>query len=173
MRPSATIARFVRVRVGILAMLAAAAVLAAAIAGCGNDVPSGSVAKVGDTAITKAVFDHWLAAAARQQASGQPGQPAGAVGVPDPPNFTNCIAAKRKLPVPKGATQPADSQLRAQCKQQYSGLRDQTMQFLISAQWLMQEAKARGVTATDAQVKRAFEQQKKQAFPKQKDYEKF
>jgi len=162
----------VGIRVPLLALLAAGLALAA-LTGCGNSVPKGAVAKVGDTAISKPMFDHWLAAAARQQASGQPGQPPGQTVVPDPPNFTNCIAAKERLPVPKGAARPSATQLRAQCKQQYTGLRDQTMQFLISAQWLTQEAKAKGVTATDAQVRRAFEQQKKQAFPKQKDYLKF
>ena len=173
MPPSATIARFVHTRVRILALPALAAALAALVAGCGNDVPSGDVAKIGDQPVTKAYFDHWLAAAARQQASGQPGQPAGQVAVPDPPDYTRCIAAKQKLPLPKGASPPSASQLKAQCKQQYTGLRDQTMQFLISAAWLQQEAKAKGVTATDAQVRRAFEQQRKQAFPKLKDYQKF
>jgi foldase protein PrsA len=47
------------------------------------------------------------------------------------------------------------------------------MQFLISAEWLQQEAKARGVTATPAEVRTTFEAQKKQAFPKQADYLKF
>ena len=44
-----------------------AALLAAALVavGCGNDVPSNGVAKVGDTTITKATFNHWLVAAAR------------------------------------------------------------------------------------------------------------
>ena len=172
-RRSATIARFVRACIRITAMLAAVAAIAAAVAGCGNSVPKGSVAKVGDTPITKPQFNHWLAAAARQQASGQPGQSPGQVVVPDPPSFTRCIASKEKLPVPKGASKPAPAQLKAQCKQQYNGLRDQTMQFLISAQWLLQESKARGVNASDAQVRRAFEQQKKQAFPKEKDYKKF
>ena len=87
------------IRVPLLALLAAGLALVA-LTGCGNSVPKGAVAKVGDTAISKPMFDHWLAAAARQQASGQPGQPPGQTVVPDPPNFTNCIAAKERLPVP-------------------------------------------------------------------------
>src|SRR5439155_677204 len=81
---------------------AALAALVAIASGCGNDVPSNGVAKVGGTTITKATFNHWLAAAARQQSQGQPGQSAQAA-VPDPPNFTNCIAEKQNQPVPKGA----------------------------------------------------------------------
>jgi len=47
------------------------------------------------------------------------------------------------------------------------------MQFLISAQWLTQEAKKRNITATDKEVQTAFQQQKKQSFPKEADYQKF
>ena len=158
----------------LLALFAALVAAALVAAGCGDDVPSGSVAKVKDTKITKEAFDHWLQAAARQQAQGQPGQPAPAVSVPDPPNFTNCIAAKKKsVPQQPGAQPPSDSQLKGQCKQEYDGLKDQTMQFLISAEWLQQEAKARKVSATPAEVQKTFEEQKKQAFPKEADYQKF
>jgi foldase protein PrsA len=156
----------------ITSLIAAALAAAALVAGCGG-VPSDSVAKVGDATIKKSTFDHWLAAAAKQQAQGSPGAPAGDVAVPDPPNFTKCVATKLKQPVPTGAQKPPVAQLKAQCKQQFDGLKLQTMQFLISAEWLQQEAKARGVNATDAQVQRTFQDQKKQAFPKEADYQKF
>jgi len=156
------------------ALLAALAVIVAVVAGCGNDVPAGAVAKVNDTEIKKAAFDHWLQAAARQQSQGQPGQPAAPVSIPDPPDFKNCIAAKKTgAATPQGAAPPNDAQLKTQCKQEYDGLKEQTMQFLISAEWLQQEAKKRGVDATPAEVKKTFDEQKKQAFPKEKDYEKF
>src|SRR3954469_16176327 len=154
-------------------LLAAALALALIVAGCGDSVPKDAVAKVGDTSITKAQFQHWLEAAARQHTTSEPGQPASEAAVPDPPNFTRCVAEKQKQKVPKGAQPPPVAQLKSQCKQQYDGLKDQTMQFLISAQWLEQEAKARGVKATPAQVRKTFEDQKKQAFPKEADYQKF
>ena len=47
------------------------------------------------------------------------------------------------------------------------------MQFLIQAQWVEQEAEERDVEVSDAEVKKSFEDQKKQAFPKEKDYQKF
>jgi foldase protein PrsA len=157
-----------------LAPLAAlAAVLAVALAGCGsNDVPSDAVAKVGDTSIKKTDFDHWLTAAARQQAQST-GQKPGAVVVPDPPDFTKCAAAKAQQKVPKGVPKPKPTDLKNQCKQEYEGLRDQTMQFLISAQWLQQEADKRNIKVTDAEVQKTFQQQKKQSFPKEADYQKF
>jgi foldase protein PrsA len=150
-----------------LALLAALALVAS---GCGNDVPSNGVAKVGDTVITKTEFQHWLNAAAHQQAASAPGQP---VVVPDAPNFTKCVAAKANAPVPKGTPKPKPSDLKSQCQQEYSGLRDQTMQFLITAQWLLKEADKRGVKVTDAEVQKNFDDQKKQSFPKEAQYQAF
>src|SRR3954451_17505568 len=157
-------------RLLILAMLVVSAAL---VAGCGGDsVPSDSVAKVGDTKITKSDFNHWLTAAAKQQAQ-TTGQKPQDVVAPDPPNFTQCVAAKAKQKPPKGTPQPKPADLKAQCKQEYTGLRDQTMQFLISAQWLLQESKKRNITASDKEVQTTFQQQKKQSFPKEAQYQKF
>src|SRR3954447_19276578 len=63
------------------------AACAVVIAGCGNDVPSNGVAKVGDTVITKDQFNHWLSAAAHGSSA-----PGSTPVIPDPPNFTKCIA---------------------------------------------------------------------------------
>src|SRR3954452_8295075 len=157
-------------RLLFIAALATAAIIAT---GCGSDsVPSNSVAKVGDTAITKEQFNHWLTAAAKQQAQ-TTGQKPQDVVAPDPPDFTACSAAKAKQKVPKGVPKPKPADLKAQCKQEYSGLRDQTMQFLISAQWLLQESKNRKITASDKEVQTTFQQQKKQSFPKEADYQKY
>jgi foldase protein PrsA len=154
----------------IAAPFAVVATAALVAAGCGDSVPSNGVAKVGDTVITKAEFNHWLAAAAHQQAAAAPGQP---VVVPDPPSFTNCVAAKSKQPVPKGTPKPRPADLKSQCQQEYAGLRDQTMQFLISAQWLLKEADKRNIKISDAEVNKNFEDQKKQSFPKETDYQAF
>jgi foldase protein PrsA len=56
---------------------------------------------------------------------------------------------------------------------QYDAVKQQVLQFLISADWIAGEAKERGITATDDEVKRQFEQTKKQSFPNNKAYERF
>jgi foldase protein PrsA len=56
---------------------------------------------------------------------------------------------------------------------QGKALKQQVMQFLISADWIIGEAKDRGITATDDEVKRQFDQTKKQSFPNDKAYQKF
>ena len=47
------------------------------------------------------------------------------------------------------------------------------MQFLIQAEWVQQEAEERDIEVTDEEVKKPFEDQKKQAFPNDKDYQQF
>ena len=147
--------------------LAAVALGAASFAGCGNDVPSGAVAKVGDATITQDEFDKWLATAAKGNAQG------GTAAVPDPPDFEKCVAAKSKTPVPKGQKKPSDDALKKQCKSEYDALKKEVMQFLIQAEWVQQEAAEQDIKVTDAQIKKSFEDQKKQAFPSDKQYKEF
>jgi foldase protein PrsA len=142
-----------------------------ALAGCGNNVPPNAVARVGGETIEKEEFNHWLEAAAKAQQ--QPGAPAAQTVVPDPPNFEKCVAARGKQPVPKGAKKPSPEELKSQCKQEYDSLKDQVMQFLISAEWIQQEAKDQDVEASDEEVQKQFQEQKKQSFPKEKDYQEF
>ncbi len=149
-------------------LLPVTALAAAAVAaGCGNSVPSNSVAKVGDTAITKKEFDRWLENAATGQQQG------GAASVPDPPNFEKCVAGLKKAPQPQGGAKPKEADLRKQCKQQYDQLKSEVMQFLIQAQWVQQEAEERDVKVTDAQIKRSLEDEKRKSFPKEADYKRF
>jgi foldase protein PrsA len=148
----------------VVGLAATAAVVAA---GCGNSVPSNSVAKVGDSTITKKEFDHWLKNAAMGQQQG------GQAAVPDPPNFERCVGGLKKAPQPKGVPKQSDASLKKQCKQQYDQLKGEVMQFLIQAEWVQQEAEARDVKVSDAEVRKSFEDQKKQAFPKQADYQRF
>ena len=145
----------------------AAAGLCAVAAGCGNSIPASGVAKVGDSTITKDEFNHWLKSAAAGQAQGT-GAPA-----PDPPTYEKCVAGLKKQPAQPGAPKPNDAALKKQCTQAYDQLRDQVMQFLIQAEWVQQEAEKRGVKVSEAEVKKIFDDQKKQAFPREADYAKF
>jgi foldase protein PrsA len=147
-----------------IAVLAAAGVAVLGVAtlvGGAGDLPSDAVARVGDTVIKKSEFDSWLRAAERGQ------------GVaPDPPSFDRCVAAKRKQPRTEG-TAPRVDVLRRQCRQEYDQLRDGVMKLLIEAEWVRQEAEARGIETSEAEVKRSFEDQKERAFPSDRSYREF
>jgi foldase protein PrsA len=151
----------------VLMALCAFFVPAAVFAGCGG-VPGNAVAEVDGDAIEKSTFDHWLAVASK--AGGQ-----ATAAAPKPPEFAQCVTQKRKTtPKPaKGQPKVTDTQLKTQCKQEYEGLRDQVLQLLISFRWIEGEAKEMDVKATDAEIKKSFDSQRKQAFPKDADFAKF
>ena len=140
---------------------------AAIFAGCGG-VPGDAVATVDGTSISKSDFDHWMTVAAKS--GGQSGAAA-----PKPPSYADCIKQKRKTtPAPaKGQPKVTDAQLKSQCKQEYNSLRDQVMQLLVSFEWIEGEAKAKDIKVSDKEVQASFDKQKKQAFPKAADFDKF
>jgi foldase protein PrsA len=146
-------------------------VLPLVLAACGGDsVPGNAVVKIGSDPIKTSAFDHWLqvAATTQQQQTGATGPAA----VPKPPEFTACIANKKKTAVKpaKGQPTPTNATYKAQCQQEYDALRDQTMQFLISSAWIEGESADRGVKVADSQIKKDFDKQRLQSFPKDKDY---
>ena len=163
----ATCLRSTRRRAGCLAALSGA-VGALTIAGCGNEVPSNAVAKVGDEVIERSEFDHWLNAAARSQQPPGGGQE---VAVPDPPNFEKCVEARSKQPTPRGATKPSAEDLKRQCQQEFDALKQQVMQFLVSASWIEQEAEERDIEVSEEEIRKQFEDQKKQSFRDDKAYQ--
>jgi foldase protein PrsA len=155
-----------------LLALGAFFVLVALLAACGDSVPGNAVVRVDDNTIKTSTFNHWLSVAAR---SSQPPGSTAKVSVPDPPDFKKCVAEKTKsAPKPaKGQPKPTAAQFKAQCKQEYEGLRDQVLQFLIQAQWIQGEAKDQDVKVSDKELKKSFDQQKKQSFPTEKEYKAF
>jgi foldase protein PrsA len=157
-----------------LALLSAFFVLPLALSACGGGgVPGNAVVKIGSDPIKTAEFDHWLkvAATTQQQQAGA----TGAAAIPQPPEFTACIATKKKTaPKPaKGQPTPTDATFKAQCKQEYESLRDSVLQFLISSAWIEGESHDKGVKLSDADVKKEFDKQRQQSFPKDKDYAAF
>jgi foldase protein PrsA len=159
-------------------LAAAGAVLACAgaLTACGDSVPGNAVAQVGDQPIKRDTFDHWMTIAAiAQSGGGQPGAPTPKVSVPKPPEFTECVAAKKKAaPKPaKGQPRQDDAQLKTQCKTEYESLRDQVLGFLIQTKWIAYEAAEQNVKVKDSDVFATFQQQKQQSFPSDKDYQQF
>jgi foldase protein PrsA len=156
----------------LLVLFGALCALAAVLVACGDSVPGNAVARVGDDTIKTSTFQHWMGVAAR---SSRPPGSTGAVVVPDSPDFTKCIAAKRQsAPKPaKGQPAPTDAQFKAQCKQEYDGERDQVMQFLIQSDWVQGEARDQGIKVSDSEVRKSFDKQKKQSFPTDAQYQQF
>jgi foldase protein PrsA len=152
-------------------------VLAVALAACGGGIPGNSVVKVDDQTIQRSTFDHWMKIAA-VSAAGQTNPNATTppkVTVPDAPDFKQCIAEKRKTaPKPaKGQPEPTDANFKSQCQQEYNGLKDQVLSFLIRSTWLDQEAAKQNIKVSDKDVQKQIDAAKKQAFPNAQDFQKF
>jgi len=141
-----------------------------ALAACGDSVPGNAVASVDGDSITRTEFAHWIGIASSTS------QPQGAAKVAyTPPDFAVCVANKKKTaPKPaKGQPQQTDAQFKTQCKQEYDGLRDQVMQFLILEKWVNGESADQGVKVSAKEADKQFAAAKKQSFPKEADFQKF
>ncbi len=140
------------------------------LAACGG-IPGNAVVQVNGNSVTKETFDHWLGIAAASGAATTGEKPV----VPDPPNFTACIAhLEATAPKPaKGQSKPSKSQLKSECEQQYKSLQQEVLSFLISSEWVLGEAEALGVKVSDKEVKKQFEKIKNSQFPKPEEFKKF
>jgi foldase protein PrsA len=134
--------------------------VAIALSACGSGIPGNSVAVVAGNPISQQAFNHWMYVDAKGEAAQSPGQP---VIVPnDPPTFTNCISqARAQIPSLK---KTATKTLQSDCKQLFTSLSGQVMDFLIKAYWYQAEAHKLGITVTDAQVQKALATAKKGQF---------
>lgn len=110
----------------------------AAVLGCGDDggVPNDAVAEIGDTVIMKSDFESAL-----RFATGRGN---------DPRDYAACAAAKRQA-AGEGA-QPREAELEQRCREEYQQIKRTVVDYLIKAEWARQEAEARGIVVTDAQI---------------------
>jgi foldase protein PrsA len=145
-------------------------VAAIALAACGDSVPGNAVARVDDSSITRVNFDRWFGVAA----SSNPATAGGKANY-DPPSYAKCVANKKKTAPKPAKGQPAttDAQYKTQCQQEYEGLRDQVLQFLILEKWVGGEAADQGITVSAKEEATAFDKAKKDTFPKEADFQKF
>ena len=118
------------------------------------------------TTITKDEFDKWLTTAAKGQAQRRHRV------VPDPPDYTKCVAAKKKQPVAEGQPKPSDAALKKQCKQEYDAA--QGRGHAVPDPGAMgpaggREAEHQGHRRRGPEAR--SQDQKKQAFPTEKAYQ--
>jgi foldase protein PrsA len=153
----------------ILALGAFFVAVALVVSACGGSSTGDSVAVVAGNPISTQAFKHWMYVAAKGQAAQSPGQP---VIVPsDPPQFKGCVAQVRaKIPT---LAKTSDKQLAADCKQLFTSLSSQVMDFLIKAYWYQADAHKLHVTVTDAQIQKALAAAKKAQFPTNAQFQTF
>ncbi len=152
-----------------------ALVAVASLTACSGGTSGGVVAQVGRSSISKATLDHWLPIEAILIYELKPSKPAPSGVVPDPPNYTACIARLESTPaklVERGP-KPTAAQLKSQCRQRYQTLRQAALSFLINAEWVIDEGAEQGLKATDEEIRQRFEQVKKLLFPTEAEFQKY
>lgn len=110
----------------------------------GQDV----AARVGAQFITKEQVNHAYSNLGRANLDREVMFARGAMEVPDPPDFTRCVAqmqAQLSSLRARETPQPARSALREECRERYSNLLESVMFELIHRAWTTQEAAAIGV----------------------------
>jgi foldase protein PrsA len=153
----------------ITAALGAVLFAIVAFAACGG-IPGDAVVSVDGKSITKDTFNHWMSVAAASSSASAGSKPV----VPDPPNYTACIArTAAQSKATKGAKTPTQKELKSQCEAQYKSLQQEVLGFLISSSWVLGEASSLGVKVSDKEVKKQFEKIKTQQFPKAAEFQKF
>ena len=155
----------------LIAALGAVLFVTVGLVACGGGVPGNSVVAIdGSQNVTNEAYKHWLGvAAAAGGASGEKNV------VPDPPNYTNCIAHLKATTAKaaKGQKAPSEAELKKQCEQQYKSLQQEVLGFLISSSWVLGEAKSLGVKVSDKEVRDQFLHIKHQQFRQPAEFEKF
>lgn len=117
------------------------------LCGCGAATPAQSdrtaltVARIGDRAVTSATLEHWMRVLAPSHL------------VPLPPRFAACVARLRS----RGGSQNARE---ATCSRQREELVQSTLDFLIAGDWLLGEAKARGLLPSAGEVRRRLKRER-------------
>lgn len=130
--------------VSVMTMMTVIAVGCSAGASNGD---GGVIARVGGATITSATLAHWMKVFAPERI------------VPDPPGYTTCVA-RLEVITPQGL--PAA--LEGECRHEYTALRQQTLEYLISSKWTIGEARDEGLGVSARDVARALEQ-KQASYP--------
>jgi hypothetical protein len=140
-----------------------------ALSACGGSTSgsSNTVARVNGEPITRQMVTHWENVSVGLKNFTSPQPAASRAVLPDPPNFTQCIASLRAAP--KSTTGP----LKQECQTKYTELQEGTTESLINADWVRGEAAEEGVQVSDGEVLKRFNEIKQQQFPKRADFQKF
>ncbi len=133
----------------LLAVLTLSGLAFLLASGCAGGLPGNAFVSIDGRPITRGTLEHWLSIAARAEGMN------GAGALPVPPAFTACIESLR-ADVAKGQASSSEGQLKSRCQQRYRTLVDEVAGFLITSQWVIDEAAELRVRVTDAEVHKQF-----------------
>jgi hypothetical protein len=156
--------------ISVLGTIVLAVVGLAACGGGGSNEIVAQVAGVGS--ISKASLEHWMPVEAVVLYQERPTGPVPKGVIPDPPNYTACIAYLKSNPqkLVESGLKPTTVQLKSKCRQKYEELKELTLNTLIGWYWTIGTGMALGMKASDAEVRQRLEEVNKRYYPKKAEF---
>jgi len=139
------------------AALASAALASAGLSACGSASPT--VAQVqGASPISKSLLDHWIEIESILAYDTIPKAPIPAGVIAVPPHYSACIAflATRPYLREHGTPKATPAQLKARCVQHFVEVKRKALGYMIAFRWVAGELARRGLTITQAEVRKAI-----------------
>jgi foldase protein PrsA len=142
----------------------------------GGGTSSEVVVQAGGSSITKAEINHWMSTLVGgdfYELAHKHTVPAGLVS--EPPNYAACVARLEAVVRSsyKGPSKPTAAQLLSKCRQLHQGLKQQALNYLVQAQWLIDLAGEQGIQATNGEVMKLFNEVKARQFPKKGEFQQY
>jgi hypothetical protein len=131
--------------------------------GGGSDEVVARVAGVGS--ISKATLEHWMPIEAVLIYQEFPTRPIPKGVIPDPPDFTGCIAYLKSLSLKSGEAKSTVAQLKTRCTQRVNELRVITLNALLGWYWTIGAGMALGMKASDAEIRQRLKEVNGRFFP--------
>jgi foldase protein PrsA len=156
-----------------ISALCAIAVAGVGLAACGGGGSGEIVARVaGVGSISKASLEHWMPVEAVVLYQEHPTRPVPKGVIPDPPNYTACIAYLQSTPqkLVEGGPKPTAAQLKSKCVQKNQELKELTLNTLIGWYWTIGAGRALGMKASDVEVRQRLEEVNARSFPKKAEF---
>jgi foldase protein PrsA len=160
-----------------ISLLGFLALVLVCLAGCGgggsSDPAVAQVAGVGT--ISEATLKHWMSVEAIVFYQEYPTGPAPKGVLPDPPNYTACIAFLKSMSskLVESDAKPTAAQLKSQCIQELHKIKELTLDQLIQWDWTIEQGKSLGLKTTAAEINERYQQVNAKLFPRQGEFARY
>lgn len=154
-------------------VLGAIVVAVVGLAACGGGSSGEIVAQIaGAGSITEATLNHWVPVEAAVLYQEVPLGPVPKGVLPDPPNYTACIAYLKSSghKLVESGPKPTAAQLKSKCEQHLHELKVLTLNTLIDWDWTLAAGEALGMKVSEAEVRRRFTEVNDRLFPQKAEF---
>jgi len=134
-----------------LGIVLTAVLVCLGLSACGGGKKEAVVVRVGDNALTASTVEHWIEVeSATSHGGGTATKPLPKGVMPVPPEYTDCIAYLESRAT--GGVKAIRNKARVECAVEYKQLKETILGILINDDWEGEEAAAKGVQVSDAEI---------------------